>query len=68
MLTFIEWVKLRESRQGREGKNRRDYNHGKNGWVGRNMRYSGKQGKGHSFDVNKNRANDKRDFEREQND
>lgn len=65
MLTFVEWIKLQETRQGREGKNRKDYNHGKNGWVGQNMRYSGKQGKGHSFDTRKNRIFDKRQTNQE---
>ena len=46
MITFVEWLELKETRQGREGKHNKDYDHGKRGHVAGNPRYSGKGGMG----------------------
>ena len=60
MITFIEWIELKETRQGREGKHHGDYHHnkGKGKWVPGNARYSGKGGMGTS-QPNNTRAKDK---------
>jgi len=46
MKTFIDW--LMETRQGREGKHHKDYNHSKQGMVTGNPRYSGKNKGSHT--------------------